>query len=58
MLEEVAARETRPAYGGAEDPDSACGGYRKVPATDEDKMKLAIKTLSGSVYPIRIEEEP
>lgn len=54
VLEEVAARGTRPAYGDSEDPDSACGGYGRVPATDEDKMKLAVKALSP--LPVRVEQ--
>lgn len=53
VLKEVAVRETRPAYGGADDPDSACGGYGRVPATEEDKMKLAVKALSS--LPVRLE---
>lgn len=55
-LEEVAARETRPDHGGADDPDSVCGGYGKAPATDEDRLSMAIHALMGSAYPVRVEE--
>lgn len=54
VLEKAEDMETRPAYGGADDPDSACGSGRE-PATDADKLIMVTKTLSG--LPVRIERD-
>lgn len=56
-LNSVAARETRPAYGGAADENAICGGYGTAPATDADRLSMAVKVLSGRTYPVRLVRE-
>lgn len=45
-----------PRYGGAEDPDSSCGGYTRVPATDRDRVVLLERRRRG-VTSVTVERE-